>query len=285
MGFTIIKPPQKDTFVKQKSIGCKCFSKSLTVGRIGSKVYRSLIEFDISQLPPFLKISNATLNLYLAPNTYPSISKTVEVHQILSEWCARCVSFKHQPLFKPTPAASLKLTKHHKNLISFDLTSLIEKWYQGTEANLGVLLKMANECFPNEIVFASKESPNSESWPYLRIEYLDPAVPCKPVRPPLEVTLHVTARKDAAFTDPIKTLPFNYTYIVTNVGSAPALAHLQLSPDDHHWETTGQTKTINPGEQKFFVPDYIAKYSRLGYKSEHADDHSTKLLIHIQGHS
>jgi hypothetical protein len=283
MGFSIIKPPKKDSFIKQRSIGCKCFSKSLPVGRISNKVFRSLIEFDLSHLPPFLKISNATLNLHLAPNTYPTISRTVDVHQILSEWCPKCVSFKHQPLFKRIPECSAKLTKHHKSLISFELTSLIENWYHGTEANLGVLLKMANECIPSEIVFASRKSHNAELWPYLNIEYLDPASPCTPVCPPLEITHHKTAHKDPAYTDPINILLFNYTYIVTNVGSAPAVAHLQLSPDDHHWETCGQTKTINPGEQKEFVPDYIIKYSRLGYKAEHCD-RSTKLLIHIQGH-
>ena len=283
MGFTIIKPPRKDTFIKQRSTGCKCFGKTLPVGRMGNKVFRSLIEFDLSRLPPFFKIVNATLHLYLAPNSFPNISNTVDIHQILSPWPEKRISFKHQPLFKQFPSSSVKLTKQHTKLVSFDLTSLIENWYQGTEANLGILLKMANECIRGETVFASKEFPNSEYWPYLKIEYLDPVSADKPCPQTIENLRNVTTHNEANATDPLNTLLFNYTYIVVNTGSAPAIAHFQLSPDGHHWETNGPDKIIYPGEQQDFVADYIKKYSRLCYKSA-CFDQSTTLRIYIQGY-
>jgi len=282
MGFSIIKPPRKDTFIKERSIGCKCFSPSLPVGRIGGKVFRSLIEFSPLRLPPGLKITNATLNLYLTSNTASKSPNTIEIYQLLSEWPEKCVSFKHQPLFKTTPASTTDITSQHTNPIVFGLTALVENWYNGTEANLGILLKAANEGKPAEIVFASKEFPNSKFWPYLKIEYLDPAQPDKPGPPPLDVKLKVTTYNALDFTPSMNTLMFNYTYIVTNTGSAPALAYFESSPDSHHWDSD-ITKTINPGEQECFVPTYITKYSRLCYKSEHIDQ-STHLIIYIQGH-
>ena len=77
---------------------------------------------------------------------------------------------------------------------------------------------------------------------------------------------------------------FNYTYIIVNTGTAPAIAYLQSSPDSLHWGLESAVKTINPGQTEKCVPDFIVKYSRLCYQSADATQ-STTLQIHIQGRS
>ena len=280
MGFTIITPPKKSAVVKHMP-ACKGCKKSLPVGKNRHNLFRSLIEFDLSPLPPQLTILNATLHLYITKNT-ACLANTVKVHQILSKWCERCLSFRHQPLFNYDPAACATIPSRHNSLASFELTALIRQWYHGAEANWGVLLKTANEDLPGEVVFASNLHAGLK--PYLCIEYLNSSPVDKPCRIPLDITLPVNTHSTVACTNPVTTFMFNYTYTVVNTGSAPAIAFLQISPDGNHWETNGEVKTVCPGEQKSFVPDYIIKYSRLCYHSAPAEPNTT-LVIYIQGWS
>ncbi|WP_371371812.1 DNRLRE domain-containing protein [Sporomusa aerivorans] len=281
MGFTIIAPPNKSTFVKQAPLACSCLRKSLPLGKNRHNLFRSLLQFDLSPLPPHLKILDATLNLYLRKNTPPCFAKNIAVHQILSKWCEKSVSFRHQPLINCTPASCKTLPGRHNDLVSIELTDLVQKWYYGLETNWGILLKMANEGIPGKVIFASRNSPHAGFQPYLQIEY-HPASINSSCCQTLEITLPVTTRSIETYTDPLDTLVFNYTYIVVNTGSAPAIAFLQISPDGDHWEINGEVKTIDPGEQRSFVPDFVIKYSRLCYYSA-TSGLNTNLLIYVQG--
>jgi hypothetical protein len=282
MGIQIVKPPKQTTFINKIKSSSKnsrrCF---LPVGRNCKDLFRSFLKFDLSSLPPFLTIINATLNLHLVENNFPSCQKTVTVHQILSEWNARTLSFKHQPLYNSTPVSSVSLTNQNKSLVSFDLTPLIQLWYSGIEANLGVMLKTSDEAM-HEIVFLSKEYPNSKFWPYLEVDFLNSANNSCPQS--IDITINAITEDHIRSTTPINTLMFNFTYIVVNTGSAVAIAFLQSSPDSCHWGPESATKTIKPGQTENLVPDFIAKYSRLCYQST-ADNQSTTLKIHIQGRS
>lgn len=293
MGIKIIKPPKKDTFINRKTHNkCKISpsknfcSKKLPVGKDCKNLFRSLLKFDLSSLPPFLTIITGTLNLHLLRNQFSFIPKTIEVHNILSEWNEKTVSFRCQPLFDPVPISSVNLTKQQNIVVSFGLTPLIQNWYTGAEANLGIMLKMANECYNNKVIFASKEICNSKFWPYLEVDFLDP-----PDAPgsggccePIEVTINVITDDTDYCTDPINTLMFNYTYYVINTGTAQAQAYLQTSPDGYHWAIDSAVTTINPGETQALIPDWIAKYSKLCYQSV-LPGQSTTLAIYIQGRS
>lgn len=282
MGIKVVKPPEKNTFINKRKANFKSFNCTfLPVGTNYKNSFRSLLKFDLSCLPPFLNILNGTLNLYLIENDFPDETKTVTVHQLLSEWNERSVSFNHQPLYNPTPLSGITLKNQNNLFISFDVTPLIESWYSGTEANLGVMLKMSNEIMP-EIIFLSKEYPHSKFWPFLEIKFSDPAN--SPCCHPIELAVTVITDNSSLSTHPLNTLMFNYTYIIVNVGSNPAMAVLQSSPDSCHWREESAVKTIEPGQTENLVPDFIAKYSRLCYKSA-INGRKTTLEIHIQGRS
>lgn len=280
MGFTVITPPKRSAVINRKRT-CKGVRKSLPVGKNQHTLFRSLLEFDLSSLPPQLTILNATLYLYISQNS-AGCAKTVAVHQILSKWCESCLSFRHQPLFNHNPAACAIIPSRHSSLASFELTALIRQWYHGAETNWGVLLKPANEDLPGAVIFAN--CPHAGVRPYLCIEYLNSHPVDKGCRTPLDITLPVTTHTMLACTNPLTTLMFNYTYTVVNTGAAPAIAFLEISPDGNHWETNGEVKTVCPGGQTSLVADYIIKYSRLCYHSAPAEPNTT-LVIYIQGWS
>jgi hypothetical protein len=152
-------------------------------------------------------------------------------------------------------------------------------WYSGTEANLGVMLKTSHETM-HEIIFLSSNYPNSKFWPYLEVDFLNP--PSKSCTQLMELTIPATTGDEILSTVPINTLMFNYTYIIVNIGSAPAVAALQSSPDSTHWGPESAVTTINPGQIENLVPDFIAKYSRLCYRSAKVTENTT-LIIYIQG--
>jgi hypothetical protein len=286
MGIRVVKPPKKATFINNRKPNFKrprC--RTLPVGRNGQALFRSLLKFDLSSLPPFLNIINGTLNLSLVKNDFPCLTKTVTVHQILSEWSEKTLSFNRQPLFNPTPISQITLTNQNNIFVSFGLTPLIRNWYNGTEANLGILLKMSNE-YMNEIVFSSKDYPNSKLWPYIQVDFLDPpdTTNCNVCCHPIEVTMNAVTDDKVLWTNPLNTLMFNYTYIVINTGSTPAVVTLQSSPDGFHWGTESATVTILPNKIINLVPDHFVKYSRLSYQSA-LFKQSTTLAIHVQGRS
>ena len=162
MGIQVIKPPKQDTFINKRKSRSKNFHRRfLLIGSDCKNIFRTFIKFNLSSLPPFIDIINGTLNLYLVKNSVPSCYKTVTVHQILSRWNERTLSYRHQPLYSATPVSSVSLTNQNNSLVSFDLMPLMQMWYSGTEANLGVMLKMSDESMP-KLVFLSKEYPNEK---------------------------------------------------------------------------------------------------------------------------
>lgn len=84
------------------------------------------------------------------------------------------------------------------------------------------------------------------------------------------------------FTSPINVLGYDYSYLVVNIGSNPAVAFLQISPNGTAWETQSDTKTINAGTLVSFVPDVIAKFARLAYQVPLGSPNTT-VQIYTQG--
>ena len=99
-------------------------------------------------------------------------------------------------------------------------------------------------------------------------------------QPPITVSTLPGAQCTAA----LNILVYDYTYLVVNNGANAAVAYLQASPDGTTWETQSATTTINPGTVVSFVPNVIAKYSRLCYQSQPSTPNTT-ITIYIQGRS
>lgn len=287
MGKKIFKPPAMESIISEGHAGSAFFSsktfiqRGLLVGGDCEDVYRSLICFDISSLPLFLIIIKSTLNLFLCADEFPKCNKkAIEILQIVSKWHQERVCWKKQPLTKDIPAVTSKITAPTGTFVTWNITPLVEEWYTGQAANLGVMLKMSKECDRSLVAFASGKLPDSQVWPYLEIDYISPCH--KKGDETLDITLHVTTCDALRFTQPINTLMFNYSYLIINDGPNAALVRLEVSPDGSVWQPQTLLTKVIPGQLVTLIPDTIAKFSRLAYQSLVPGDKTT-LTINIQG--
>jgi len=288
MTIQIIKPPVMDTFISYKDIhGRMCCPphryscKELLVGKKPCNANKTLIQFDLSSLPLFLTITNSTLHIFLARNDYPVTPKPLGVFQILSKWTKKKAHCIKAPLITPAPLDVITITNQDHVFVSFNITTLVQNWYTNQAVNLGVMLQMLDETTNSLIGLCSRESTDSQFWPYLKLNIKDPVVTDNCCRP-IDLTLYVMANDQTNYTRPLNILLFNYSYLIVNNGIHSALVHLQVSCDSTYWQTESSVKTVVPGEMASCVPDTITKYARLCYQAQHMGQH-TELTIHIQG--
>jgi hypothetical protein len=105
------------------------------------------------------------------------------------------------------------------------------------------------------------------------------------LRATLDQSVTAATANSVQCTAALNILVYDYTYLVVNTGGTnAAVAYLQASPDGTTWETQSATATISPGTVVSFVPNVIAKYSRLCYQSQ-VPGNSTTLTIYTQGRS
>ncbi len=279
MGVKVFKPP-----VRNITVGNGLVHRNREALMVGKKrcLFHSLLQFDLSSLPFFLTILQATLNLYLYENYYPSVGKTLNVYQIISHWDEKTADF-YDPLCAQTPVTSMTFTSAYNIFLSFDITPLLTNWHTGRDANLGVLLKMNNETTANLVELYSKDFENSLYWPYLEVTFLDPSFSGGGSQP-LEMDVHVITSDAMQTAATLNIIMFNYTYSVINTGINSATVSLQLSPDNIHWYTDEPLQIAGPGQLIALVPNTINKYARLTYQSTHTGQ-STNLTVFVRGHS
>ena len=285
MGKKIVKPPARETSIAEdhpkRIFSSKTICQNvLLAGRLCTNVWRALLQFDISSLPPFLTIINSTLNLHPFYNGFPKRKKTIEAFQILSEWRQEKVCWEKQPLIGLTPVAT-NFIRQTSPFIGLDLTVLVNEWYTGHSANFGILLKMADEFQNNLIGFASGKYYNSQFWPYLEVDFLKPTS-CGGGSEILDIALNLTAADTPRYTAPVNVLLFNYTYQVANIGTSAARVYLEVSPNGAAWQRQTEITTVAPGELVTLVPNNVTKFSRMYYQSLNSGQR-TALTVYIQG--
>lgn len=260
-------------------------SQALLVGKYNT-LYRSLLQFDLSDLPFMLPIFSGMVSLLLFRNENYLLDKKLNVFQILSVWDEQQVSWQEQPLIAKKPVTSIRIGKDYLGYINMDITSLVQQWHSGEAANLGIMLKMEDENLQSLLGFYRKEYPNSLYWPQLKINYLMPCCP-GPSSLPSQITdvISVTALHCLQSTGRREILLYHYSYLVINTGKVyPGQAYLEVSADGIHWERQSAVQVIQPGQQGSVSPNIIARYARLCYQTT-APEMTTPLMIYIQGRS
>lgn len=287
MGTIFIKPPilNASLMIKRNSKSCRLYKKKhqLWIGLHSNKVSRAFLQFDLSELPPGLIIVSARLHSYIDFNEYPGCTQCLNVYQVLSKYCFKEISSRKPMLIKADPAASTQVSGDSGATVSFDITCLVQKWVNGAAANLGILLKAADEGCNALIGLISKMYWDSQKWPCLEINFIEVSHPSNCCGPnSIELTEQVVSTDSWQHTQTVNILCFNYSYVAVNTGSSTAIALLQQSADGQHWQTESSPKMIKKDESITFVSDFIVKYARLCYKSEVAGQ-TTTLNIYLQG--
>ena len=166
----LLRPDQKkslDTYITQRSDSIDCVNRGgadrLKIGTDAISIWRSLLRFDLSDLPANATISNATLSLWHPETT--SAALTVRAHRLTSNWddgtgvdtCSADGATWYEATggfrwaqdggdYDPTAAATLGLPADAAaGWSTWSLTSLAQQWVAGSHPSMGLLLKLDNE--------------------------------------------------------------------------------------------------------------------------------------------
>lgn len=141
---------------------------------------RSLIEFDLSVIPQFAIISQASLSLYFNPTSsegeHSSLSGSNEsvLRRVTSMWDENTVTWNTQPstttINEVILAQSVSPTQDYINI---DVTALVQDMIDNPSAGYGFQLKSVTESPYRRLVFASSDHADPNLHPKLDIAYFD----------------------------------------------------------------------------------------------------------------
>ena len=138
------------------------------------QILRSLIKFDVSEIPASTSISSAVLRVYYAGYyDYANYSRTITSYRIGSNWSEASVTWNTAPSIGETyGTVSLIAASSSFGWYSIDVTNLVRGWINGTLPNYGVMLRGPEHSGSDSSwrSFATKEAGSSYT-PYLQITY------------------------------------------------------------------------------------------------------------------
>ncbi len=190
---TQVSPPTKiypfaDTVVIQGSPSSSYGSMSSMLmgyapsGCLGwnGQVTRSLIKFDLTDIPPGTSITNATLYLNLVAACYytgHTQARTVTLYRNASDWSTTTTWNSRPSHAEACSSASVAVTSFGWK--PFDVTGIVRQWINGSHANYGFTMR-APETSGNELAmleFATLNASGTSYDPYLQITYAGMDVP------------------------------------------------------------------------------------------------------------
>lgn len=132
--------------------------------------YRSLLQFNLSGIPPTCTIVKAELELKVYRNEVTG-GILVEAHRLLNNWNESLVTWNNQPPESPHVDGVILATPDTPlDFIRIDITDLARGWYNGSIPNNGLILR-GNEAVNDLIGFVSTRGQFSSEWPRLRVVY------------------------------------------------------------------------------------------------------------------
>jgi hypothetical protein len=171
--------------------------------------YRSLLRFNLDNIPLISTIVKAELQLFMYRNEVQN-SAALTVHRILNQWLETTVTWDSQPLYQAAAEDSIRINNNTPlGPQFFDLTGLAAGWNNGAIPNNGILLRGSEE--QNSLVgFRSNYYGDSREWPRLKVTFVDGilnifdreklVVPSYPNMPVVASTpIPLGARKQATF--------------------------------------------------------------------------------------
>ena len=155
-------------------------AKSWTVS--GNPVdYRSLIEFDLSNIPSGAIINSAGLSLFsqestgLGSHSTTSGSNESVLSRITSSWNENAVTWNNQPTTTTENEVFLSESSGSiQDYLNIDVTNLIEDMIADSNNSHGFLMKLLNEQHYRSMVFAASDHSDSNLHPKLDICYSIP---------------------------------------------------------------------------------------------------------------
>ena len=124
------------------------------------------IQFDLASIPSGASVSQATLKLYVNSVT---TAGSFNVDYVNGSWTEGTINWSSSPALGTTIASNVSVTTADKNqYILVNVTSAVQAWLSGSEANDGIAL-VANSTF--NATFDSKENTTTSHPPELDIVF------------------------------------------------------------------------------------------------------------------
>jgi len=137
---------------------------------------RGLIEFSLEPLGEGLGITSAKLWLYVYPTVGADYPSYVYAHRVLAPWEEYVVTRNNQPSHESSAASSAYVHNNTAAWYSWELTSLVRSWYEGSVANYGIKLINSTDSNYYAKFFYSSDYSNSSLRPKLEVIYTKPSV-------------------------------------------------------------------------------------------------------------
>jgi len=141
-------------------------------------IVRSLVNFDLTGIPPNATINSASLSLYaynsVGNQTHSTLSgsNASTLQRVTSNWAENSVTWNTQPtttaLNQVTLAAS---TSTNQNYTNIDVTNLVVDMQNNPSSSFGFMLKLITEQYYRKMVFASSDNLDANLHPKLEICY------------------------------------------------------------------------------------------------------------------
>ncbi|MBO3833179.1 MAG: DNRLRE domain-containing protein, partial [Candidatus Brockarchaeota archaeon] len=195
-----------DTYVAQNNPNVNYGSETSLIVSPGLKaVCRTLVRFDLTQIPPGSKLAGAQLKLYVARTGYAVGRGTYECYLLDRDWAERTVTWNSQPgsvsgfaVYSTVPAAGSWMT--------WNVASSVSQILAGTRSNFGWGVRDQAEDMRAEIVpstvFPSRENPANK--PTLEISFYPPKLTVSgPASDFVETWVKLTVERKNADNQPI----------------------------------------------------------------------------------
>ena len=156
--------PSEDAFTNTASPATN-YGANVLLNVNGAKE-TAYIQFNLASIPGSANISKATLKLYVHAVT---TAGSFNVDFVNGSWAENTITSNLSPVLGTTIAASVPITTASKNqYILIDVTSALQAWLNGSQANDGIAL-VANGTF--SAGFDSKESATTSHPPELDVVF------------------------------------------------------------------------------------------------------------------
>jgi hypothetical protein len=173
---TLTIQPGKDSYVYDPTPNDNYGNDNdLYAGARAMGVCRSYLQFSVDSLPENAVILNARMGLYYFYNA-PYNPVQIGAYPVLGAWAETGITWNDQPVFATVPVGTYTFPDSPTGDYRYvPITGLVRSWWNGSQANFGVMLKSDDESgWEGWVGFYSSERSITAQRPKLVITYFDP---------------------------------------------------------------------------------------------------------------